>query len=100
MTDKRTDIGKNDFNMTYFYFSIMRPISIGTYPGRPIWWNNFDKRIKVPCINHEAWGVLEYDHQLTDKEVYGYELMRADLAWASDKLVSGNDGSVYGVKRK
>lgn len=64
-----------------FYFSTQRPVGIGTYPGKPAWFNNFDKRIDVPCIDWKAWGVLEYTKPLTDKEVKDYDLAPADLVW-------------------
>lgn len=69
--------------MLYYYFSIHRPVSIGTYPRKFRWFNNFDKRIYIPCIDHEAWGVLEYENPLTEKEMHSYELVKADLEWVT-----------------
>ena len=64
-----------------FYFTVHRPVGIGSCPRGFQWFNNFDKRIPVPCINWEAWGVLEYDEPLTDKEMKSYDLVEADLVW-------------------
>ena len=64
-----------------FYFTIMRPVGIGSCPRGFEWYNNFDRRIEVPCINRRAWGVLEYAEPLADKEVKAYELVEANLVW-------------------
>lgn len=60
------------------YYSIMRPVSIGTYPkngAEEI--VNFDHRQFCPEINHEAWGYIEYSRELSEEEVADYELMPA-----------------------
>jgi len=69
--------------MNYFYFSIYRPIGIGTCPGKFIWHNNFDDRKYIPCINWKAWGVLQYDRMLTPRELDCFELERANLEWVT-----------------
>ena len=48
------------------YYSIMRPVSIGTYPksgAEEI--VNYDRRQYVPEIGREAWGYIEYSRTLT-----------------------------------
>ena len=67
--------------MSYFYFSIMRPVGVGTYPRKFIMFHNYDKRTYIPTINKEAWGVLEYDERLTEREVQDYGFVQADLEW-------------------
>lgn len=69
--------------MTYFYFSTQRPVSFGTYPGKFLWFHNFDERKEIPCIGRKAWGVLQYAEPLTDREMDNYELVRANLEWVT-----------------
>lgn len=63
----------------YRYYSTMRPVSIGTFPNpdgnkvKNI--QNFDFREYVESIDHKAWGFVEYEKPLTDKETADYELM-------------------------
>ena len=62
--------------MTHIYFSIMRPVSIGTYPKDGMQeFKNFRKRKYCPEIGQEAWGVLKYDRELTPEECENYELV-------------------------
>ena len=63
----------------YRYYSVRRPVDIGTYPGnpRPIGIVNFDSRTPVEDGAFEAWGYLEYDRPLTDKQIDDYELRAA-----------------------
>lgn len=59
------------------YYSTQRPISIGTYPrdgGESAEIQNFDTRTPVENGAFQAWGWLEYDKPLTDKQVRDYEL--------------------------
>jgi hypothetical protein len=59
------------------YYSTQRSISIGTYPresGDPVEIQNFDTRTTVENGAFQAWGWLEYDKPLTDKQVRDYEL--------------------------
>lgn len=58
------------------YYSILRPVSIGTYP-KPgmVGFENYDRRQYVPSIGREAWGWLEYDRELTEREQASYDLI-------------------------
>jgi N12 class adenine-specific DNA methylase len=59
------------------YYSTQRPISIGTYPrdgGEPLEIQSFDTRTPVENGAFQAWGWLEYDKPLTDKQARDYEL--------------------------
>lgn len=60
------------------YYSIMRPVSIGTYPRNGAE-NivNFDRRQFCPEIQREAWGYIEYSRELSQKEAADYELIPA-----------------------
>lgn len=60
------------------YYSIHRPVGPGTFPkagAQEI--HNYDDRTYVAEIGREAWGYIEYDRELTEKEMEGYELMKA-----------------------
>ena len=63
--------------MTHRYYSIMRPIGIGTYPTGARVTNivNFHERKYVPEIGREAWGYIEFSHTLSKKYQMDYELL-------------------------
>lgn len=56
------------------YYMPMRPPSIGTHPKDVKSIECFDVRTKMPN-GVWTWAVLEYDRQLTEKEIYDYELV-------------------------
>lgn len=61
----------------YRYYSTQRPVSIGTYPGKPENIHNFDDRQEVCEGKMQAWGYLEYKEPLTEKQMSEYELKPA-----------------------
>lgn len=69
--------------MNYFYFTIHRPVGLGTCPENFIWCNNFAERKYIPCIGWKAWGVLQYNKMLTPRELDCFELERANLEWVT-----------------
>jgi hypothetical protein len=60
------------------YYSILRPISIGTYPkpkdNEVLKINNFDNRSYCKDIDREAWGFIDYEKPLSSDDVTKYEL--------------------------
>jgi len=62
--------------MAHRYFSVLRPVGIGTFPKDGMCrFQNFDHRTTVIEIGREAWGYLDYDRKLTDKEADNYDLV-------------------------
>ena len=63
--------------MTHRYYSIMRPIGIGTYPTGARVTNivNFHERKYVDEIGREAWGYIEFSHTLSKQNQIAYELL-------------------------
>ena len=60
----------------YKYFSVLRPVSIGTFPKDGFAdFKNYDKRRYVPEIDHNAWGYLLYNRELSEKEIRSYDFM-------------------------
>ena len=63
---------------SFKYYSTQRPIDIGTFPkgggNDPIRFQNYDKRLPVEGGAFLAWGELEYGKQLTEDEMFCYEL--------------------------
>lgn len=60
----------------YKYFTILRPVSIGTFPKEGfVDFVNYDNRRYVPEIDHNAWGYLLYDRELSEKEIYSYDFI-------------------------
>lgn len=59
----------------YTYYSLHRLVSLGTFPRDGLVdFENFDSRRMVESIGREAWAVLHYDRELTEREMMDYEL--------------------------
>lgn len=60
------------------YYSILRPVAPGTFPRtakvNEIY--NFDRRQYCPEIGREAWGWIEYDVEISEKDAESYDLIR------------------------
>lgn len=62
----------------YKYYSVLRPVSIGTYPKEGMTkFENFDKRTYIDAIKHEAWGFLIYNRELSEQEARSFDLVRS-----------------------
>ena len=87
--------------MKFKYYSVMRPVSIGTFPGKPEHIINYDQRQKVKTADGaviRAWGELYYGDPLTDDEIKRYEL-RADIQYPEIKTVGAwMNGDIAVVK--
>lgn len=73
MVEKKKDV--------YRYYSIHRPVSIGTYPKenqKPTNIVNFDGGRQDVGDGTKAWGYLEYSKRLTKEEIEDFELKDAD----------------------
>jgi hypothetical protein len=61
------------------YYSLLRPVSIGTYPkpgdNKVLEIKNFDNRTYCEDIGREAWGYIDYEKVLTPKDANIYDLM-------------------------
>ena len=59
------------------YYSILRPVSLGTFPGRihVTKIHNFEYRTRVEEIQYVAWGYFETPDKLTEQECYEYDLV-------------------------
>lgn len=95
------------------YYSTQRPVMPGGYPKTQnvVRIENFDRREHIPNINRDAWGWIEYEQALADKEAADYELvpevpekerLKAILNNAVDMIVEHEFGdcSRYETKRE
>ena len=58
------------------YYSILRPVSIGTYPREGVTEiYNYDTRTYIEDIDRPAWGWIEYNRALTPEEARSYDLI-------------------------
>lgn len=61
------------------YYSILRPVSINTYPtprdNKVLGIKNFGERKYCEEIRREAWGYIDYEKDLTPKDANIYDLM-------------------------
>ena len=73
------------------YYSTQRPVDIGTFPKPPdnkvLEIVNFDKRIPVENEPFHAWGYVEYQKPLTEKQADEYELRPASFQIQEKKSV-------------
>lgn len=73
------------------YYSTQRPVDIGTFPKPPgnrvLEIVNFDKRVPVENESFRAWGYVEYQKPLTEKQAEDYELRPASSQEAEKKSV-------------
>ena len=73
------------------YYSTQRPVDIGTFPKPPdnrvMEIVNFDKRIPVENEPFHAWGYVEYQKPLTEKQADDYELRPASFQIHEKKSV-------------
>lgn len=62
------------------YYSTQRPVIPGNYPkphgNKVLTIENFDKRTYCPEIEREAWGYLEYEQLLDEKDAAANELVK------------------------
>lgn len=102
------------------YYSILRPISIGTYPkpkdNEVLKINNFDNRSYCKDIDREAWGFIDYEKSLSLEDSEKYELVperccgtclyfngeiRDSRQFCDEKEIEvGEDGYCYQYSRK
>lgn len=75
-----------EVNPTYRYYSIQRPISLGTYPQRQgLNIVNFDEKQIIDGIN--AWGYIDYREPLNLSQKEDYELVeRKDFYYMPDNI--------------
>lgn len=60
---------------TFRYYSRMRPIGPGTCPKKGLQEvYNFDSRKYVEDAGTFVWGHIDYDRELTEREIAAYEL--------------------------
>ena len=58
------------------YYSVSRPVGIGTYPvDGMLTFVNYNERTFVDTLGREAWGEIFYNRELSEKELSNYELM-------------------------
>lgn len=56
------------------YYSIMRPVSIGTHPKGMEDFINYDTRTEIN--GRMVWAELYYSRELTQKELADYEMIK------------------------
>lgn len=74
---------------TYRYYSLERPISLGTYPKKVNAINivNYDNKRLADDIGRLVWGYIDYSEPLTRNDCYEYELEPSLDAFTETKTV-------------
>ncbi len=63
----------------YKYYSLLRPVSVGTIPNCTISeMINFNQRKYVDEIQREAWGYFVTSEEISENELCEYDLVSAD----------------------
>lgn len=61
------------------YYSLHRPVGPGIYPkprgNKILQTYNYRNRRYVPSIDENAWGWIDYEKPLSDKDAANYELV-------------------------
>lgn len=96
----------------YSYYMTQRPPQIGAMPKegllRIVYLNDEEMREWVDTLRAEAYARLEYDHELTQKEIKDYELIpdlynlqmcRDSVLWLCEQLKNTNYMDVYERRR-
>lgn len=77
------------------YYSILRPVGIGTFPkpaGNEVKTiRNFDRREFRPEISREAWGYIEYEQELSERDAADYDLVKENTSIKELKYPAGSD---------
>lgn len=61
------------------YYSILRPVGIGTYPkGNVVAIKNFDEPTYVEAIGRTAWGYIDYTEPISEDAAKAYEFVKAE----------------------
>jgi hypothetical protein len=68
------------------YYLTQRPPAPGTFPGKPVNMKAFDSREHVEEIGRPAWGWVEYEEPLTEKQIADYELVERQEAPGSKTI--------------
>ena len=120
LTSDRNPLPKKEFRTEeivkteaprYRYYSTQRPIDIGTIPkSANAHITNYSDKVMVDEIGRQAYGYVEYDMPLTEKEINAYELYAATknesfidnvtLAEAGIRPLNDDECYVYIVRRK
>ena len=58
----------------YKYYTLHRPIDIGSVPNNFIIFINYETKEKINNTSIEAWGEVYYENRLSQKEIKDYEL--------------------------
>ena len=64
--------------MTFTYYMILRPVGIGCQPKGFVSYEDYGRRKYVPEIDHEAWGTVTYNRELSEEEIKAYDMMRGE----------------------
>ena len=79
-------------NGVYRYYSTQRPVDLGTFPKPPdnpvVRIHNYDANSRIPVEKGmiQAWGYVEYQRPLTEKQADDYELRPAPARFTEKEV--------------
>ncbi len=74
--NENLNISISEKSEVYRYYSTARPVSIGTHPDGAINVVNYVSKQEIDDSGVEAWGYVEYNHELSEAEMNQYQLRR------------------------
>ena len=92
-------------NGTYRYYSTQRPVDIGTFPkpldNRVVEIYNFDADSRIPVEGGmiQAWGYVEYEKPLTEKQAADYELRPAPARFTETEVREAQKADIHQAKQ-
>lgn len=64
--------------MAYRYYSIYRPVFIGTYPkfedNKIVEIFNYDTKTEIEGVPRSVWGYIDYENPISVKDALNFEL--------------------------
>lgn len=79
------------------YYSVMRPVGIGTYPeGKVIKFENYSEPTYCASIERTAWGYIDYEEELSEEMAKRYELVKK-LPLPKKSKLAGSNGTVFHI---
>ena len=84
----------------YKYYTVRRPPDIGTVPKDFVNVKSYGELKQLAQSGYHAWGEVEYNRRLTDKEIYDYELVEDNFEEKKMEALNGIDKNAQEIRWK
>ena len=83
----------------YKYYTVRRPPDIGTVPKDFVNVKSYGELKQLAQSGYHAWGEVEYNRRLTDKEIYDYELVEDNFEEKKMEALNGIDKNAQEIEK-